>query len=163
MSMQPDNRTPLIEPGFFRTFLSQKLKVSMVFPEDSPFTDQSFAADADINTIMARYQSTGEIPLVNQAYPQFLDVTEQDFQEHMNIVAEANQLFSELPSRLRDRFGNDPAAFLGFVSDEDNRVEMARLGLLSDDAARALLNPTPPTQPTQTQALGGSQPPYDGS
>lgn len=152
MSMQLENRTQLRPAGTILTFLSEKLKVAITFPENSPYTDQSFKDDADINTIMARYQSTGEMPLINEAYPQYLDVTEQDFQEHMNVIAGANQLFAELPSKIRDRFGNDPAAFLGFVSDEDNRHEMARMGLLSDDIARSLLNPPPPISPSPTLA-----------
>lgn len=144
MSIQLGNRTPLKPVSTITAFLTEKLKLPLFFPENSPYTDQSFKAESDINTIMARYQSTGEMPVINQAYPQFLDVTELDFQTHMNVVAEANQLFAELPSKLRDRFGNDPAAFLGFVSDDENRVEMAKLGLLSDDATRAILAPPAP-------------------
>lgn len=147
MSIQLNNRTQLLTPKTIASFLTEKLKLSMVFPEDSPYTDQSFKAESDINTIMARYQSTGEMPLINQSYPQFLDVTEQDFQSHMNIIAEANQLFAQLPSKLRDRFGNDPSAFLGFVSDADNRSEMARLGLFTPDVTRAILNPQYSPQP----------------
>jgi len=157
MSIQLGNRTPLLPPSTIRSFLSEKLKLDLLFPENSPHTDQSFKAESDINTIMARYQSTGEMPLINQSYPQYLDVTQQDFQEHMNVIAGANQMFSQLPSKIRDRFGNDPAAFLGFVSDADNRSEMARMGLFTPEATRAILNPPAPSQ----DASAASQPAAD--
>lgn len=150
MSMTLDNPTQLIDAKTFGSFLTRKLKLSLRFPDESPYTDQSFKADADINTIMARYQSTGEMPMINQSHPQFLDVTEADFQSHMNIVAEANSLFGQLPSALRARFGNDPGAFLGFVSEADNRNEMARLGLFTPEVTREILNPTPAPTPASS-------------
>lgn len=119
-------------------------------PLVSEYTDQSFKEEADINTIMARYQSTGEMPVINQTHPQYLDVTEQDFQLHMNFILEAQALFDDLPSALRDRFGNDPGAFLGFCSDEANYDEMARLGLLSEEATtryQSSLKPAPTASP----------------
>lgn len=132
------------------------IQIALVFPPDSEYTDQSFAAEADINTIMARYQSTGEIPVINQTHPQYLDVTEQDFQRHMNIVREAQALFDDLPSAIRDRFGNDPGAFLGFVSDEANRTEMARMGLFNDEATSTILSPPPPPTPPLAPETSGA-------
>lgn len=127
------------------------IQIHMEFPKDSEFTDQSFKEEADINTIMAKYQSTGEMPVLNQTHPQYLDVTEQDFHTHMNFILEAQALFDDLPSKIRDRFGNDPAAFLGFVNDEANYPEMARLGLLSEEATIRYNSPQtpPPTAPQE--------------
>lgn len=144
MSMNPDNRTPLLQVSNFRSAYSEKVSIWMDFPEDSEWTDQSFAAECDINTIMARYQSTGELPIINQSEAQWLDVTEMEFQDHMNFMVEARNMFDELPSKIRDRFGNDPGAFLGFASDEANRTELAHMGLLTPEATEAILYPKPP-------------------
>lgn len=38
-------------------------------------------------------------------------------------------MFDTLPSKLRLRFGNDPAEFLSFVEDPANDQEMIDLGL----------------------------------
>ncbi|MCY1437124.1 scaffolding protein [compost metagenome] len=141
MSFQVDNRTPALKVRYFVSAYSEKHPVVINFPLDSLYTDQSFKEEADINTIMARYQSTGEMPVLNGVQGQWLDVTEMDFQTHMDFILDAQQLFDQLPSAIRDRFGNDPGAFLGFTSDPENRLEMARMGLLTPEAAADLLRP----------------------
>lgn len=94
---------------------------------------------------MARYQSTGEMPLLNEMNPQFLDVSAgMDFQTHMDFILDAEDMFAQLPSKIRDRFGNNPGAFLEFSTDDANRVELAKMGLLNDEATRAILNPPAP-------------------
>lgn len=108
---------------------------SLTFPRDSLVTKQSFGPECDINTIMARYQSTGEMPVINQVAPQYLDLDQTDFQEAMQIVAGAQTLFAELPSALRTRFNNDPGQFLAFTTNPDNRAEMRALGMLKPDAS----------------------------
>lgn len=130
---------------------AEKLHFGEDFPEDSEYTDQSYRDECDINTIMARYQSTGQLPVLNAGTAQWLDVTEMDFQTHMNFLVEAQEMFDALPSDLRDRFGNDPGAFLGFCSDAENLPELAKLGLLTEEATRAILNPpvSPPVSPPE--------------
>lgn len=150
MSMNNDVRTKLSKVTNFVSAYSEKVVVDLEFPADSEYTDQSFRDECDINTIMARYQSTGELPLLNTQEGQWLDVTEMDFQEHMNFIIEAQGLFDALPSDIRDRFGNDPGAFLGFVSDESNRSEVAKMGLLTPEATEAILYPSKPlADPTE--------------
>lgn len=134
----------LRELGGFSEFVTaygDHLSVSLEFDPDSEYTDQSYRDECDINTIMARYQSTGELPVLNQVEGCWLDVTGMDFQEHMDFILRANELFDELPSAIRDRFGNDPAGFLDFTSDERNRRELAEMGLLTPEATEAILYP----------------------
>lgn len=152
MSIQANNPTqrhPLIS---FYSYSSEKLQVLLHFPVDSLVTDQSFRDECDINTIMARYQSTGELPVLNGTQGQWLDVTEMDFQTHMDFILDAQHLFDELPSSIRDRFGNDPGAFLGFASDESNRSELAKMGLLTPEATEAVLYPKTPPIPSPAPA-----------
>lgn len=152
MSIQPDKHTKLSVPkdGFYSAY-SQKLVIAMEFPEDSPWTDQSYREECDINTIMAKYQSTGELPQLNGTQGQWLDVTGADFQEHMNFIIEAQQLFNDLPSDVRDRFGNDPSAFLDYTSNPDNTVEIAKMGLLTPEATEAILRPKPAFVPPEEE------------
>lgn len=114
--------------------------VSLKFPADSRWTKQCFKDEADINTIMARYQSTGELPVLNEVAPQYLDASGLDFQEMQNQVLEARDLFGQLPSDLRDRFLNEPARFMEYVQNPRNRREMAELGLLKGEVAAEVLN-----------------------
>lgn len=109
------------------------VSVALEFPENSRWTKQAFKGEADINTIMARYQSTGEMPALNEVAPQYLDASEGfDFQSMQDKVLEARALFQQLPSRLRNRFGNEPQLFLEYVRDPGNLAEMRELGLVRD-------------------------------
>jgi phage internal scaffolding protein len=98
-------------------------------------TKQSAQAETDINNIMARYLKTGHISWVNRQTPTYGISDGQTFHEAMNIVCEAQENFSELPAHIRKRFGNDPAQFLDFVTDENNKDEAIRLGMLNTPAA----------------------------
>jgi len=94
-------------------------------------TKQSFKDECDINRIMARYAATGTLDFVNRREAQFLDVSDVDFQNAMQIVTQSREAFESLPSALRERFGNDPAKLLGFLSDESNLDEAIKLGLVN--------------------------------
>jgi len=124
----------------FRTPYGPRKRVAIAFPAESLYTDQSYGPESDINTIMARYQFNGELPVLNAIPGQFMDTSEMDFKHHMNVVTEAREMFSQLPSSLRSRFGNDPGAFLGFVSDCKNHRELAELGLLTPEATKQILS-----------------------
>jgi len=109
---------------------------SLSFPANSRWTKQSFKEECDINTIMNRYLATGEMPVVNQRAPQYLDVSSGfDFAFMQSQILEAEQLFSELPALLRNHFANDPAEFLAYCADPQNHPEMEQLGLLRPQPA----------------------------
>lgn len=143
----PDQNTP------FKSRYQKTSRLSISFPADGR-TKQSFKDECDINTIMARYRSTGILPNINELPAQYLDVSEMDYQAHQNFIAGAKTMFGELPSGLRNRFGNDPGAFLAFCSDEKNRPELAEMGLLRPIAEPVI--PTPHLTPSTPQ--NGSNP-----
>lgn len=136
MSYNPELPTAF-KPTFASAY-SEKKRHAIFFEENSPHTKQEFKAESDINTIMARYNRTGELPQINLVAPQYLDVTGMDFHAHMNAVREAQNLFDDLPSQIRNRFANDPGAFIDFCSDPDNRLELSKMGLLSTEATKAI-------------------------
>lgn len=139
LTKQPHIKTPLPSATPFKTAYGEKIRVALSFPENSRWTKQSFRDECDINNVMGRYMSTGEMPVINQQAPQYLDVSGLDYQHAMEFVAGAQSLFNEMPSDIRNRFGNDPALFLDFCNDEKNRPEMAEMGLLSDAATYAYM------------------------
>nr|QJB20722.1 MAG: internal scaffolding protein [Microvirus sp.] len=121
-------------------------------------TKQSFRDECDINNIMRRYETTGVIQHVAGSVPEFGDyISELDFQQSMNAVLEAQELFAQLPARVRDRFGNDPAQMLAFLGDEKNKDEAIKLGLVNPPAAEPppqrveVVNPAPPPAPSTPQ------------
>jgi len=115
-------------------------------------TVQSEAASCDVNRIVETFKKTGVLPQVGgRAAPQYGDFSEvPSYQEALGIIERAEEAFSALPARVRQRFGNDPAAVVAFVADPRNREEAARLGLLK--VVEAKEGPAP-------QGAGGGAPP----
>lgn len=98
--------------------------------QDESLAHQASREEADINTMVRRFGLTGKLPLLDEL-PQFGEFDEVfDFHSAMNAVAAARQSFMTLPGELRARFMNDPGVFVDFCSDERNRAEAERLGLL---------------------------------
>ena len=108
-------------------------------------TKQSDSADCEINNIMSKYMRTGAIDHYSTYQGHYSDITGPDFETAMNIVADANTMFAELPSNIRNRFENNPKHFLEFVQNESNLTEMAELGLT---------NPSPETPDLQSDVQG---------
>lgn len=118
----------LVDDATIRRCLDRPVCDTYIDPEND--TQQSMAAECDINNIMRQYEQTGLIAHVNQyegEYGDFTDVV--DYQTACNVVMMANEMFSTLPSAVRARFQNDPSAFLAFVDNPDNKEEMVKLGL----------------------------------
>ena len=93
-------------------------------------TEQAHKHETDMNYILRDYARTGLIKHAQQHAGRYDDVSVQDFQEAMFIVKEAQNMFDNLPGQIRKRFGQDPAAFLEFVQNPENKDEMQRLGIL---------------------------------
>ncbi len=92
-------------------------------------TEQSHKDECDINFIVKRFEKTGVITHRNNNQGSYGIATGIEFQESMDLVVEAQNMFDELPAALRRRFGHDPALFLDYVQDEKNTDEMVKLGL----------------------------------
>jgi phage internal scaffolding protein len=161
MSSNPQNPRKLTTSSTqFLSAYSLKPRVCLSFEENSRWTKQSEKDSCDINLIMSRYMATGELPNIAERAPQYLDATGFEFQSAMDFVAGANTLFYEMPSAVRNRFDNDPAAFLDFCSHEKNRPELAEMGLLKPIVPPVIPNPTPvqnfsPEAPTTVSAASG--------
>lgn len=102
------------------------------FGDEPSLTIQSAKDECDINLIIERANAGMAPAFVNERVPQFGDFSEvADYQSAFNQVIEAQDQFAALPSKVRARFGNDPAQLLSFISDASNRDEAIRLGLIS--------------------------------
>lgn len=114
-------------------------------------TRQADADDCDINVMMARYQATGIEPRVNPRQPQWGDFTDvPSYQEALAMVQQAKDDFEGLPAEVRARFGNDPAGMLEFLSDEANREEAIKLGLV--------MPPPDPPPPQRVEIVNPPEP-----
>lgn len=157
-----------LNPRFSHAYGSRKPQV-VIFNKPSR-AKQEFKAECDINNIMKRYETTGQLTHLAKRSPMWGDVPSMDFQQSLQLVLNARADFAALPSAIRDRFANDPAKLLAFLQDANNREEGIRLGLIdparggkggsaphTGDAAAAPQNQSsgnPPDQPAPP-ARGG--------
>lgn len=120
-----------------------------IYNEEPTLTQQHFQDECDINLIMARATQSGELPPGRPTfYGDFTDV--QDYQSALHKIQKANTEFMALPAHIRDTFHNDPAEFLAFTMDPNNKDQAISLGLI--DA------PPPTSNPVLTAAVPAGQP-----
>lgn len=114
------------------------------FTGQETMTQQQFAEECDINTIVKRFGITGQLPNgINM--PQSGDFTQvTDFHTAMNLVREAEQAFLQIPGEVRARFNHDPAEVMKFLDDDKNRAEAIALGFI----------PKPPEEPRASVDTG---------
>lgn len=93
-------------------------------------TRQEFAADADINTIMAQYEASGVISHINKTPPAHLDVTDvPDLQNAIQLIRDSEVAFMTLPAKTRLEFDNDPVKFIDYAQNPDNIEKLREWGL----------------------------------
>lgn len=99
--------------------------------EDENLVQQHMRDECDINVIMQRYQSTGELTHIRadaqSLYGDFSEIA--DYKQGIEQIMLADELFMELPSSIRDRFQNDPGQFIDFAVDPKNLEAMREMGL----------------------------------
>jgi len=128
-----------------RSAYSEPVAVHVFFPEQGR-TKQSFKAECDVNNIVAKYQRTGILAFNEKHEARYFDTTGIEFAHAMQVVAEGNQMFADLPSSMRKRFHNDPVAFMEFVHNPANFDEGVKLGIF--DAPKGSTPSEPVTAPS---------------
>lgn len=94
-------------------------------------TKQAFADETNINKIVAGFEKTGMINHLSKAEPFYGDVSGLvDYQESLNVVMRAEELFNSMSADIRSRFQNDPAEMIEFLNDPANQDEAIKLGML---------------------------------
>ncbi len=88
-------------------------------------TKQTFAKESDINNIMKKFQRSGTVTHLAKHSAQYGDVTSVDLHEALNTITQAQSMFNDLPSEVRNEFDQDPGKFLDFVQDPANAGDLA--------------------------------------
>lgn len=122
---------------------------------DPTRTQQQFAEECNINTIVERFGITGQLPnnLRMPIQAEFVDT--MDYQTSLNKLIEADNAFMELPADIRKQFGNDAGKFVDFVTDEKNVDQCRKWGLAMPErraaepmSVRVIADPAPDGQAT---------------
>lgn len=106
--------------------------------EGHSMTQQQFKQECDINYILSRYTEYGYCEHVMGVEPKYMDcssLTAKTFQEHLDFALDFEEHFDSLPQEIRDRFEDDPALMMEFLSDEANYDEAVKLGILTSDGS----------------------------
>ena len=104
---------------------------------DDGLTEQHHAESTNINKILAQFMETGILPTSTKD-AQYGDVSEHDFQEVQNQLANAKTLFEELPDPVKAQFDNKPFKFLHFAEDPKNMEALVEMGLANAPEKRSL-------------------------
>ena len=116
--------------------------------------EQYHKNEVDINNIVRRHGADliGKVAALQQW--RYDDVTGNDFQESMNALIKARDTFADVPSDIRKQFDNDPAKFMDFVYNPDNKDKLVEMGLahaepVVEPIEVVVANPveTPPVEP----------------
>lgn len=131
-------------------------------PVGETMTKQAMKDECDIHQILKQFTRTGVLTHVRESVGEFFDVPPHaaDYHEALTIVAEAQSMFMELPSRVRARFDNDPGEFVAFCEDPANRDEMIELGLIDN---QALINAKAAADEAAAAAPAGGPAPEDAA
>lgn len=120
--------------------------------KDPSRTQHQFAKDADINVILAKFMSGGELPL--QGTPQYLDNEETELSDILVTQYQVDQAWEKLPKAAKDLLGN-PARFMNYVESAIRSGDTDALRRV--DLLEAATGPAEPSAPP-----GGSPAPEDG-
>lgn len=97
--------------------------------KDKSLTHQSFADEADINSIIDRFGVGYKQPDVDAVtFGDFTDIT--DFRGAMEALRKGREAFMTLDAKVRASFGNDPQAFVAFCSDDNNYDRAVEMGIM---------------------------------
>lgn len=120
-------------------------------------TKQSMKEECDVNKIVARFEVTGMMNHLQRRQPVYADVSSVgDYHEALQRVDEARRSFMTLPAKVRLHFGNDPAAFLEYMTEPGRTLQDLRelgLGLVDERRVRV----------ARTRAADAATPPPAGA
>lgn len=117
------------DPVIFVTAYGPKVQYNLECKDES-LTKQQFKDIANVNSILKRYEKTGQIDHLNPIYGHYADVSNiGDYQSALNIVMKAEEAFSQLPANIRRKFENDPGQFVQFCENPENINELVQMGL----------------------------------
>nr|WAE43295.1 MAG: internal scaffolding protein [Microviridae sp.] len=127
-------------------------RVDDLYCKEKTLTQQHFAEDVDVNTIVARALKTGILgnpDSINAREAVFADVSAiGDYNVCLNRIIAAQSAFMELPVNIRTKFDNDPAKMLNFLNNPANFDACIEMGLL---VKREPVKPVEPVTPAPVE------------
>lgn len=113
----------------FRTAYSSQPRNAFETTGES-MTQQHHVEQVKVQNLIKQYDRTGILTHVAQGVAHYGDYSKvNEYQQYLDFVNMANASFAELPSQIREKFGNDPGQFFEFATDPKNKGAMEEMGL----------------------------------
>lgn len=143
-------------PKIRSAYDGSRVRVVVDCSGDEVLVEQHHKNDCDINNIIRKYDTQGIILHVNKAVAQYGDFTEiNEYQESLNTVIKAEEAFTQIPSDIRKKFGNDAGAFFEFATDPKNVDKMIEYGLANKiEAPKETIQKVTIVEPLQEKPAG---------
>jgi hypothetical protein len=115
------------EDNTFRTAYGPKVKhdfhveITEENQEQESRTNQQFKNSCDINTILARYRTTGLIEHVSKFQPQYGDISDVEYKQALDTISQAKAEFEALPASKRKEF-DGIEEYLAVMAASDDHV-----------------------------------------
>lgn len=115
-------------------------------------TDQQWKDDCDVNHIMSRYVKTGHLTHLQKKPGMYADLSKiTDLVGAYEDIHQAEEAFMALPSRLRNKFDNDPVKLVQYLQDPKNLEEAIKEQLIPDPKKEKEKAPEAPSpEPAQS-------------
>ncbi len=146
-------------------------------PEEKKYTKhgrtkQSQKDECDINKLLERSARSGSLSHLQQFEAQYGTYANYDFEEHINTIAEGQNIFEHLPAEIKREFAQSPQRFFEYVTDEANKDRLPELLPQIANQGNYLLGIDPPrttvpeipdkeNQPPENKSPPGENPPGD--
>ena len=93
-------------------------------------TQQHHVEQVKVQNLIKQYDRTGILTHVAEGVAHYGDYTKvNEYKQSLDFVNLANESFLELPSSIREKFGNDAGQFFEFATNPKNEKAMQEMGL----------------------------------
>lgn len=126
-------------------------RIILSIPEDEEIrVEQNHKDEVNINNIVKRHGM--DLIAKTAALQQFTfdDNPNNDFQETMNAILRAQESFDSIPSDIRKQFDNNPAQFLDFIHNPENKAKLVKMGLANPEPEKTQPIEVVVTNPPET-------------
>lgn len=111
-------------------FESGRKRVMLDFTGDPGLTEQAHKDQCDIVNLINSHLRFGGIPPMPEST--FVDLTNMpSYSEALNTVLKIDDIFEQLPLKVRDAYGHDPVIFMDALHDPMQRDKLVELGIFN--------------------------------
>jgi phage internal scaffolding protein len=92
--------------------------------------------ECDLEKMVERYKRTGQIRVMGD--PKFGEWSQiASYHDAQNAIIATQEAFAKVPSKIRQKFDNDPQKLIDFIEDPKNLKECVELGLVDKSVLKS--------------------------